>query len=249
MAVAEAAARVTAPAPFPRDAASLEARYGNLGTLDVIDLAVHELFPGRVALVSSFGAESSVLLHLLSEVDRDVPVVFLDTGRLFAETLEYRTRLIDHLGLTGVRTVGPDVQRVKEQDPHRALWMTNPDMCCHLRKTEPLEQALGDFDAWFTGRKRFQGGARKALPVFEADGARVKINPLARWTPEALKDHAARHRLPEHPLVSRGYLSIGCVPCTSKVEPGEDQRAGRWRGKDKVECGIHVNLEADGSGI
>jgi len=231
------------------EAAMLNARYGALDAREVIRLSVEDLFPERIALVSSFGAESAVLLHLLSEVDRNAPVIFLDTGRLFAETLEYRTLLTDRLGLTDVRTVGPEPDRIAAKDPHRALWMTNPDLCCHIRKTEPLQRALKGFDAWFTGRKRFQNSQRAKLELFEADGARIKVNPLATWSAAELKAYAVRHELPEHPLVAKGYPSIGCVPCTTKVMPGEDERAGRWRGLEKDECGIHTELEIDGSGI
>jgi phosphoadenosine phosphosulfate reductase len=231
------------------EAASLNARYGDLDARAVIALSVDELFNGRIALVSSFGAESGVLLHLLSEVDRHAPVVFLDTGRLFPETLEYRSQLTDQLGLTDVRTITPDPARLASKDPHRALWMTNPDLCCAIRKTEPLQRALKGFDAWFTGRKRFQNAVRSELKLFEPDGHRIKVNPLANWTSADLKAYARANDLPEHPLVAKGYPSIGCVPCTSKVQPGEDERAGRWRGLDKTECGIHVELENDGSGI
>jgi phosphoadenosine phosphosulfate reductase len=231
------------------EAADLNARYGDLDAKAAIALGIDELFHGRIALVSSFGAESAVLLHLLSEVDRTAPVIFLDTGRLFPETLEYRTALTEQLGLTDVRTVTPDPARLALKDPHRALWMTNPDLCCAIRKTEPLQRALLGFDAWFTGRKRFQNAVRAELKLFEPDGRRIKVNPLANWTSADLKAYSRAHDLPEHPLVSRGYPSIGCVPCTTKVQPGEDERAGRWRGLDKTECGIHVELEIDGSGI
>lgn len=231
------------------EASALNARYGERDAADVIALAAGELFPGSIALVSSFGAESAVLLQLVSDIDRDLPVIFLDTGRLFAETFEYRTMLIERLGLTDVRTVTPDPERLAAEDPHRALWMTKPDLCCHIRKTEPLARALTGFDAWITGRKRFQNRDRSGLAVFEADGDRVKINPLAHWSAADLKAYAASHELPPHPLVAKGYLSIGCVPCTSRVQPGEDPRAGRWRGFEKTECGIHTGLESDGSGI
>ncbi|MCB1495051.1 MAG: phosphoadenylyl-sulfate reductase [Bauldia sp.] len=232
------------------EAAALNARHGDLEASAAVELAVTELFPGKVALVSSFGAESAVLLHLVAEIDRKVPVIFLDTGRLFAETLEYRTKLVETLGLGDVRTVTPDPQRLVGDDPHRALWMTNPDLCCHIRKTEPLKRAVRGFDAWFTGRKRFQNAQRARLSLFEAEGTRIKINPLASWTASDLKTYALRHQLPEHPLVAKGYPSIGCVPCTGRVSSYEDQRSGRWRGLDKTECGIHAPLlETDGSGI
>ncbi len=237
------------PATGTADAARLNADHGTLSAESAIALGLKVLFPGRIAMVSSFGADSAVLLHLLAQVDRTVPVIFLDTGRLFAETLQYRTHLTELLGLTDVRSIQPDPARVASKDPHRALWMTDPDLCCHIRKTEPLQRAIAGFDAWFTGRKRFQNSLRAGLPLFEAEGERIKINPLANWSSADLKAFAERHELPPHPLVAQGYPSIGCVPCTSRVLPGEDERAGRWRGLDKTECGIHVDLEIDGSGI
>ncbi|MBN9009551.1 MAG: phosphoadenylyl-sulfate reductase [Rhizobiales bacterium] len=244
-----AAGAVEAPRlPVLPDAGALNSAHGRMAAADAMALAVRELFPGRIALVSSFGAESAVLLHLLAMVDRTVPVVFLDTGRLFAETLQYRTRLTELLGLTDVRTIRPDPERVLAKDPHRALWMTNPDLCCHIRKTEPLRRAIEGFDAWFTGRKRFQNAVRANLPLFEAEGPRIKVNPLADWSSADLAAYAERHGLPAHPLMAEGYPSIGCVPCTSRVRPGEDGRAGRWRGLDKTECGIHVALGIDGGG-
>jgi phosphoadenosine phosphosulfate reductase len=250
MALLDAVALAIEPEEGTRsEAETLNAAWRDLDAVEAVRLGVEELFPGRIALVSSFGAESAVLLHILSRVDRSVPVIFLDTGRLFAETLEYRTRLTERLGLTDVRTIAPDPTRLESTDPHRALWMTNPNLCCHVRKTEPLQRALAGFDAWFTGRKRFQNAVRSGLPLFEADGPRIKINPLASWPAGRLKAYVAEHDLPEHPLVAKGYPSIGCVPCTTRVLPGEDDRAGRWRGIDKIECGIHVGLEIDGSGI
>jgi len=250
MAPLDALASLDAPSAGAREGADeLNARLAGASTEAIIATAARDLFPGRVALVSSFGAESAVLLHLLASVDRTIPVVFLDTGKLFPETLAYRDTLVSALGLADVRSVKPDPARLALKDQHGALWMTNPDLCCHLRKTEPLQRALSGFDAWFTGRKRFQSATRAALPVFEADGERIKINPLIGWSADYLKAYAVRHALPEHPLVSRGYPSIGCVPCTTMVAPGEDARAGRWRGSDKIECGIHTDLEIDGSGI
>lgn len=230
-----------------QDAALLNARYGHLSSHGVVEKAL-ELFGGRIALVSSFGAESAVLLGLVSDVSRDVPVVFIDTLRLFPETLAYRDTLIARLGLTDVRTIKPEPEAIATHDPYKALFMRDADRCCHIRKTEPLNRALKDFDAWFTGRKRFQAATRAAIALFEQDGARVKVNPLAAWSASELQAYLAQHRFPPHPLVAEGYPSIGCQPCTSKVKPGEDARAGRWRGLDKTECGIHLG-ESDGSGI
>jgi phosphoadenosine phosphosulfate reductase len=240
-------------APLDRDLAgearALNARFAGSDASAVIAAAAAEIFADRIALVSSFGADSVVLLHLVAEVDRSVPVIFLDTGKLVPETLQYRDRLTDRLRLTDVRVVHPDPARLAAKDRFGALWMTNADLCCHIRKTEPLQRALTGMDAWFTGRKRFQSDVRSRLTLFEADGARIKVNPLANWAAADLKAYALKHDLPEHPLVARGFPSIGCVPCTTKVAAGEDARAGRWRGTDKAECGIHTVLEIDGSGI
>ena len=258
MAPLDAAARAFDPEEGPgvfapeagavEEAAALNARYGRLDTPGIIAAAL-AYFPGRIAAVSSFGAESAVFLHHLAAIDRHAPVIFIDSGRLFPETLTYRDELSRRLGLTDVRTVGPPADRIDRLDPHRALWMTDPDLCCQIRKTEPLIRALDGFDAWFTGRKHFQSALRAALSVFEADGARVKVNPLLRWKAADLAAYAERHALPAHPLAARGFPSIGCVPCTTTVRPDEGVRAGRWRGLDKDECGIHLGLESDGSGI
>jgi phosphoadenosine phosphosulfate reductase len=218
----------------------LNKRFEAAEPLEVLRGVIREEFPGKVALVSSFGAESAALLHLIAQIDRATPVVFLDTGKLFGETKRYRDQLIALLGLTGVRSVAPDPAAVAARDPKGILWSQNPDACCALRKVEPLERALAPFDAWFTGRKAFQAATRAALPVFEIDGGRIKINPIVRWTKADLDAYFAAHDLPRHPLEADGYLSIGCMPCTSRVEAGEDARAGRWRGSDKVECGIHL---------
>ncbi len=218
----------------------LNKRYENAEPAEVLRGMIREEFPGKVALVSSFGAESAALLHLIAQIDKSTPIVFLDTGKLFGETKRYRDQLIALLGLTGVRSVTPDPAAVAARDPKGVLWSQNPDACCLLRKVEPLERALAPFDAWFTGRKAFQAASRAALPVFEIEGNRIKVNPIVRWTKADIDAYFVKHDLPHHPLEADGYLSIGCMPCTSRVEPGEDARAGRWRGSDKIECGIHL---------
>jgi phosphoadenosine phosphosulfate reductase len=195
-----------------------------------------------VALVSSFGAEAAVLLHLVASVDAATPVLFVDTEKLFGETLRYRDQLVARLGLTDVRTLTPDPARVAELDAKGILWSRDKDLCCRIRKVEPLEAGLQPFAAWISGRKRFQAASRAAIPLVEADGARLKINPLAAWTPEQLAVYTIENDLPAHPLVADGYPSIGCMPCTDRVRPGEDARAGRWRGSEKTECGIHFGL-------
>ncbi|MEO0995667.1 MAG: phosphoadenylyl-sulfate reductase [Pseudomonadota bacterium] len=212
---------------------------------DVLADVIHGEYPGGTALVSSFGAESAVLLHMISRIAPDLPVLFLETGMLFPATLAYQQRLARELGLRDVRLIRPDPEELAEDDPLGELHSYAPDACCHLRKTLPLRRALAPFEAWISGRKRFQTTERSAIEVFEVEQdtgrARLKVNPLASWSATRLRAYMARHTLPAHPLVARGYLSTGCMPCTSPVKPGEDPRAGRWRGRAKAECGIHID--------
>jgi phosphoadenosine phosphosulfate reductase len=169
-------------------------------------------------------------------------VLFLDTGKLFSETLRYRDRLVALLGLRDIRTLVPDPRRASTADPRGMLWLTDPDACCALRKVEPLEAGLAGFDAWVSGRKRYHGGTRATLPVFETDARdRIKVNPLAGWSKGRLDAEFAVRNLPRHPLEAQGYLSIGCITCTDRVRTGEDIRAGRWRNLSKTECGIHAS--------
>jgi len=206
----------------------------------VLEHALSDPMVGASALVSSFGAESVVLLHMISVLDRTTPVIFLDTELLFAETLTYQRDLAEALRLSDVRVIRPDRAAMLARDTDGLLHQRDPDACCALRKREPLQRALGGFDAWITGRKRFQGAARLDLEFFEDEaGQRIKVNPLVHWRPRDVQDYIANNRLPRHPLVARGYASLGCMPCTTRVAEGEDIRAGRWRGRAKVECGIH----------
>jgi phosphoadenosine phosphosulfate reductase len=199
---------------------------------------------GRLAMVSSFGADSAVLLHQIAALRPDMDILFLDTGKHFSETLDYVDTLTAEFGLTSVRHIRPDPTLLAQEDASAGLWQKNPDLCCMLRKTFPLQDALSGYQSWITGRKRFQGAARAALPFFERDGDHIKLNPLAKTPVEDILAYAKRHDLPRHPLVERGYLSIGCAPCTRAVKPGEDSRAGRWSGLNKVECGIHLGPDA-----
>ena len=225
----------------PGEAGRLAARYAGLDGADLLRALMTREFFGRLAVVSSFGTESAAILAMVAEIDRSTPVVLLDTGKLFGETLRYRDRLVDRLGLSDIRTITPDPAKLSAADPDGMLWLRDPDACCALRKVEPLSRALAGFDAWVSGRKRYQGGDRAALPVFENDAdGRIKINPLAGWSRARLVGELLRRDLPRHPLEDAGYLSIGCYTCTDRVQPGEDVRAGRWRGLAKTECGIHA---------
>jgi phosphoadenosine phosphosulfate reductase len=220
--------------------AELDARLQKASPAEIIRAAVAEVGRDKLALVSSFGTESAALLKYAADVDPAIPVIFLDTGWLFEETLAYRDVLISHLGLTDVRTIHPLPDDVAREDAERDLWFSNPDRCCFIRKVEPLERGLAPFEAWLNGRKRFQGGDRASIPIVERDGARLKFNPLANVTADELKALYAVAKLPPHPLAASGFASVGCMPCTSRTAPGEDARAGRWRGRGKTECGIHV---------
>ena len=226
-------------APVSERVADLNARYRHHGATAVLERAMTDPQVGRIALVSSFGAESVVLLHLVSVIDRTTPVLFIDTEMLFAETIAYQAEVAGKLGLTITR-ITADRAKLAFEDPDNTLHQFNTDACCALRKTEPLERALSGYDAWITGRKRYQGASRADVDFFEAEGdIRIKVNPLAHWDRADLEDYMVNNRLPRHPLVAKGYPSIGCAPCTSPVLPGEDPRAGRWRNSEKVECGIH----------
>ncbi len=206
----------------------------------ILHHSLHDGALGALALVSSFGAESVVLLHMLSQIAPQTPVLFIDTGLLFPETLDYQRRISDLLHLRDVRILRAAPQRLAAEDPDCSLHHRNGDACCALRKVEPLEQALSGFDGWITGRKRYQASTRETVEFFEAEGdSRIKVNPLARWGRDDIDAYMTAHRLPRHPLVAKGFPSIGCMPCTSAVKPDEDPRAGRWRNSEKTECGIH----------
>ncbi len=223
-------------------AADINQRFANTSTSELLHAIIKDTFRDRIAVVSSFGAESAALLHLVAQVDPATPVIFLETGQLFAQTTQYRDELVGQLGLTDVRTQRPDPAMVAAEDPNGDLWQSNPDRCCHLRKVLPLEAALEGFDAWISGRKRYQGGTRTHVPLAEADRGGVKLNPLAHWSPADVDRYFAAHGLPNHPLQAFGFHSIGCHPCTAAITDGDNQRAGRWAGTGKTECGIHRPL-------
>ncbi|MCP3969074.1 MAG: phosphoadenylyl-sulfate reductase [Rhodobacteraceae bacterium] len=227
-------------APIGERVTGLNARYRHHSAISVVHRALTDPQVGRITMVSSFGAESVALLHMICVVDRTTPVLFLDTKVLFAETLAYQADLGAKLGLTDVRVLHPDRAQLCARDPDDALHLADPDGCCRLRKIEPLRRALDPFDAWTTGRKRYQGGERATPEFFETeDDRRIKVNPLAHWDRTDVQDYIANNRLPRHPLAGKGYPSLGCGPCTSQAAPGENQRAGRWSGRGKAEGGIH----------
>jgi len=231
--------RISGSADLP-SAEELDQALRNQSPAAVIEVALRAVGRERLALVSSFGTESAALLKVMADVDPAIPVIFLDTGWLFEETLAYRDTLIAALGLRDVRSIKPLEETLSREDPDRELWFSDPDACCRIRKVEPLARALAPFSAWINGRKRFQGGLRAAIPVVEQDGIRLKFNPFANVTREEIEAIYAAAKLPPHPLKASGFLSVGCMPCTSRTSPDEDARAGRWRGRPKTECGIHT---------
>ena len=234
----------TAPRFTAADVDVLNARFAEADASAILRAVITERISGDAAIVSSFGAESAVLLDLAAKIDPAVPVLFLETGKHFAETLEYRDLLTERLGLTDVRSLTPDPDALAERDESGLRWSYDPDGCCAIRKVAPLAKALTEFDASIAGRKAFQSASRADLPVFELDTAddvgRLKVNPLIGWSREDLQAYIDEHGLPRHPLIDQGFPSIGCSPCTSKVSEGDDERSGRWRGWDKTECGIHA---------
>ncbi|MGO9768059.1 MAG: phosphoadenylyl-sulfate reductase [Roseiarcus sp.] len=230
-------------------ASRLEDRFARVKASSLLRLAIEDLFPHRIALVSSFGADSAVLLHMVAGVDKTTPVVFVDTGQLFPETLAYRDELCARLGLGDVVVAEPDPATLAAEDPESFLFASDADRCCAIRKVLPLAKALDGFEAWITGRKGFQSAARARVPLFEAEGERLKVNPLVGWSASDILTYIREAGLPPHPLVAKGYPSIGCLPCTSAVRPGEDSRAGRWRGRGKTECGIHTEPLSAGMDI
>jgi phosphoadenosine phosphosulfate reductase len=230
---------ISATATLP-PAAALDEVLRHASPAEVIAAALKVVGRGHLALVSSFGTESAALLKVMADVDPAIAVVFLDTGWLFQETLDYRDTLTQQLGLSDVRSVKPLEETLTREDPDRELWFSDPDACCRIRKVEPLARALKPFSAWINGRKRFQGGSRADIPVVEQDGARLKFNPFANVSREEIEAIYKSAELPPHPLIATGFLSVGCMPCTSRNEAGEDSRAGRWRGRGKTECGIHT---------
>jgi phosphoadenosine phosphosulfate reductase len=237
--------------PLRDELSRLRAESAQLDTKGLLQFALGEAFPGKIAVVSSFAAESIILLHLVAEIDPTTPVLFLNTGKLFGETLRYRDRLQDVLGLTDIRAIGPHPDDRKAADPEGTLWSRDPDACCHFRKVVPLNRAVAGFSATITGRKRFQTSARATMDRIELVDGRYRINPLVDWSLGELSAYIEERNLPKHPLVLDGYPSIGCMPCTRRVRAGENYRDGRWAGFDKDECGIHGSLGTgvDGDGI
>ncbi|MFK7902040.1 MAG: phosphoadenylyl-sulfate reductase [Nitratireductor sp.] len=206
-----------------------------------LDGLLKDPLSGKIALVSSFGTEAAMLLHMVAQTKSEIDILFLNTQKHFPQTLEYLETLQTKLGLKTLKILEPDPKLIAQEDPKGNLHETNPNMCCTIRKSFALQDALVDYDGWITGRKRYQGGERANLAFIEREGKHLKINPLIHFTPEMIKWYFEKHTLPKHPLVAKGYSSVGCIPCTQPTKDGDDPRSGRWVGIDKVECGIHLS--------
>ncbi len=217
----------------------LNAKFNERPTEELLQFALDHHHMGRSVLVSSFGTESVVLLHLMAKLSPKTPVLFIDTGKLFAETLAYQVELAEKLQLSNIKILKPDKADINHLDPKGRLWQSDNSTCCKLRKQKPLQKALVEYDTWISGRKSFQSEQRAPLQLFERSGHHIKVNPLAKWHHYDIKDYMRRHDLPAHPLIEHGYTSVGCSPCTTPVCSGEHDRAGRWRDSPKNECGIH----------
>lgn len=213
----------------------------------ILEHAMNDVHIGPAAVVSSFGAESIVLLHMVAQINKATPIIFLDTEMLFDETLQYQHDVAQSLQLSDIRIITPNRNEILINDVDGLLHQADTTACCHLRKTAPLQNALQDFGGWISGRKQFQSGIRSTIPHFEKDARKIKINPLANWTRSDLASYISTHNLPRHPLVAKGYPSIGCMPCTTRVGAHEDPRAGRWRDTPKTECGIHLKPAKTGA--
>ena len=218
----------------------LNTQYQDRDTREVLTLLSNEY--SDLSLVSSFGTESAVLLHLISKVNPDIPVIFIDTGMLFFQTHDYLETLKNKFRLTNIQTIKPRKALIDEQDADGNLHQTSTNECCFIRKVEPLSRALKNKTIWISGRKRYQSATRSSLPLFELEDMRIKVNPLVNWTRDQISNYIEENNLPQHPLLKYDYLSVGCMPCTTPTKPGEDPRSGRWRGQDKTECGIHDRI-------
>ena len=227
----------------------LQAFYGDYEAKALLRSMVRSEFKGKIALISSFGADSALLIHLVAEVDNTVPLLFLDTGKHFQETLDYVDLLERRFDLKNVIRIQPREELVHNIDADGELWKTQVNRCCWLRKVEPMNRVLasGEYEAVITGRKRYQTSDRNDIDNVELfDDGVFRINPLCTWTKADIRQQFDVLGLPQHPLVEKGYPSIGCEPCTNQVKPGEDERSGRWAhtvdmaGGKKEECGIHL---------
>tara|TARA_Y100000589_G_scaffold284108_1_gene282742 strand:- start:158 stop:850 length:693 start_codon:yes stop_codon:yes gene_type:complete len=201
------------------------------------------LFGDRIVYVSSFGTESAVILHIISKIDKNFPIILLNTNFLFDQTLNYKNKLINLFKFENFLEVLPNNSDLKKFDPKNTLWQKDVEKCCNLRKVKPLDRILKNYDAWISGRKTYQGGERKDLRPFESNNGKIVVNPLANFGQKSVFQYFKNYNLPKHPLLEEGYFSIGCTHCTHKSSDVKDPRSGRWASNKKTECGIHYKKD------
>ena len=220
---------------------ALNSKFADGVPRSILEHSILNLFKNKIAYVCSFGTESAIILDLISKIDKDLPVIMLNTHFLFKETIEYKNELLKLLGLKNYREVFPDEKMLNKYDVDNNLWKKNQDKCCNLRKVVPLEKSLNEFESWISGRKSYHLGDRQNLKAFELINNKIVVNPLFNSTKKFIEDYFLLNNLPRHPLFEQGYLSIGCSHCTVKAKNILDPRQGRWSDKTKTECGIHLN--------
>jgi phosphoadenosine phosphosulfate reductase len=231
------------------DTAYLKEHAEHLSAEDILKWA-WETFDHKVATSSSFQTQSVPLLHIISRVCPEMPVIFIDTGFHFPETLTFRDKLKESYGLN-IKVMHPVIEQSQLFERYgEGLYRRDPDLCCNINKVEPMRRATSMLQALVSGIRRDQTNHRKILNVFEAQPmGLLRIHPLINWTQDDVWEYIHKHKLLFHPLFSKGYLSIGCAPCTRPVDDREDERAGRWAGKDKTECGLHLDWGDNASKI
>ncbi len=201
------------------------------------------LFKDKIVYISSFGIESAIILHMISQIDKNFPIALLNTNFLFKQTLDYKNKLIKSLNLKNFVEIFPDNSKLQKDDPNNNLWKSDVEKCCELRKVKPLNKFLKKYNAWISGRKSYQGGERFDVQPFEFNNGKVVVNPLANFEKKFVLLYFNNNNLPKHPLVEEGYLSVGCTHCTFKPKNIEDPRSGRWINQTKTECGIHYKKD------
>ncbi|MEX2275721.1 MAG: phosphoadenylyl-sulfate reductase [Actinomycetota bacterium] len=235
----------------PGDVATLNARFETAHPSEILRWALEGSGLERIAIASAFQADGTVAMHLATAIRPDVPILFLETGFQFAETLAFKEQMVQRLGLNVIDLVGRHTVEQQEREHGPRLYERDPEHCCEMNKVRPMFEALRGLDAWITAFRRDSSPTRANAPILdlydlEPGRPMLKINPMATWTRRDVWQYLKEYDLPHNPLYDLGYTSIGCAPCTRMRNPGEPERAGRWAGKSKWECGIHDRLDPQG---
>ena len=210
---------------------------------NILENSINNIFKKKMVYVCSFGTESAIILHMVSEIDKSLPIILLNTNYLFKETIEYKDYLINKFKFSNFKEIYPSIKDLKINDSEGKLWKEDPDLCCNIRKVLPLQKELKKYDAWVSGRKSYHAGERTNLKFFEYINEKIVVNPLANVNRNFVDSYFKKHDIERHPLFESGYLSLGCTHCTVKTSMIDSPRSGRWADKIKTECGIHYNLK------